>query len=60
MRGGTKELTAFAPYNVTSQDIPEGITKIGNGAFKYTTSLKSVSIPNSVTSIGDNAFNIPE
>lgn len=56
MRGGTKELTAFAPYNVTSQDIPEGITKIGNGAFKNTTSLKSVSIPNSVTSIGDNAF----
>lgn len=54
--GGTKELTAFAPYNVTSLDIPEGITKIGNGAFKYTTSLKSVSIPNSVTSIGDNAF----
>ena len=54
--GGTKELTAFAPYNVTSLDIPEGITKIGNGAFKNTTSLKSVSIPNSVTSIGDNAF----
>lgn len=60
MRGGTKELTAFAPYNVTSLDIPEGITKIGNGAFKYTTSLKSVSIPNSVTSIGDNALDLPE
>ena len=36
--------------------IPEGVTSIGNWAFKDCSSLTSVVIPNGVTSIGDSAF----
>ena len=36
--------------------IPDGVTSIGNGAFRGCSSLKSITIPNSVTSIGDGAF----
>ena len=36
--------------------IPDGVTKIGNGAFAGCTRLASVVIPNSVTKIGRNAF----
>ena len=39
-----------------SYDIPEGVTSIGEEAFYYCTSLKSVTIPNSVTDIGYYAF----
>ena len=42
--------------NLTSVDIPSGVTTIGGSAFKSCTSLTSVTIPNSVTSIGNNAF----
>ena len=41
---------------LTSVDIPNSVTSIGESAFSGCTGLTSVTIPNSVTSIGDNAF----
>lgn len=42
--------------NITSVDIPNGVTVIGGWAFDDCTGLTSVTIPHSVTSIGDYAF----
>ena len=36
--------------------IPDGVTEIGEDAFRGCTSLTSVTIPDSVTEIGDDAF----
>ena len=36
--------------------IPESVTRIGDGAFDYCTSLTSISLPEGVTSIGEGAF----
>ena len=36
--------------------IPNSVTSIGRGAFRYCSDLTSVTIPNSVTSIGGGAF----
>ena len=36
--------------------LPDGLTSIGNEAFKYCSGLPSITIPNSVTSIGEEAF----
>ena len=36
--------------------IPDGYTKIGDGVFRYCTSLENVVIPDSVTKIGWRAF----
>lgn len=41
---------------VTELIIPDGVTSIGDKAFKGFSSLISVTIPNGVTSIGWNAF----
>ena len=41
---------------VTSLVIPDGVTSIGNYAFKSCRSITSVTLPNSVTSIGEDAF----
>ena len=41
---------------LTSIDIPSGVTSIGDSTFSYCESLTSVTIPSSVTSIGKSAF----
>ncbi|MDE7337341.1 MAG: leucine-rich repeat domain-containing protein, partial [Clostridia bacterium] len=42
--------------NLTSFDIPNGVTAIGNSAFENCSKLQSVSIPNTVISISNYAF----
>ena len=42
--------------SITSVEITEGVTSIGNDAFYTCSEMKSVVIPDSVTSIGDSAF----
>ena len=49
-------LTAFAPYDVASYTIPEGVTSIESYAFASCSSLTSIVIPEGVTSIGELAF----
>ena len=41
---------------ITDYVIPEGVTTIGDGAFKGFVNLSSIVIPNNITSIGSNAF----
>ena len=41
---------------VTSVNIPNGVTSIADNAFIMNENLTSVTIPNSVTSIGGSAF----
>jgi hypothetical protein len=42
--------------DITTMDIQQGVTHIGDEAFSYCNNLTSVDIPNSVTIIGDAAF----
>ena len=42
--------------NVTNVVIPDGVTSIGDRAFRFHKSLESITIPNGVTFIGDHAF----
>ncbi len=59
---------AFWGCDVTSLTLPNTLTRIGDYAFAFTTSIESMAIPESVTSIGQGAFynstikdlNIPE
>lgn len=41
---------------MTSFEIPNSVTSIGDGAFSGCSGLNSIDIPNSVTSIGERAF----
>ena len=47
---------AFCSTNLQSIDIPEGVTKIEDGAFEFCTKLESVRLPRSLESIGYGAF----
>ena len=49
-------LHAFAPVDVTSYSIPEGVTNIGNMMFIDNTNLTSVIIPSTVVRIEEQAF----
>ena len=42
--------------DITSSVVEEGVTSIGNRAFRDCSSLTGISLPDSVTSIGDRAF----
>lgn len=42
--------------NATKLTLPEGLTSIGNYAFRYCTNLPLVSLPSTLTSIGSYAF----
>ena len=61
LRKGTKGIAeyAFADCNcdgLTSINIPNSVTTIGDGAFEGRTGLTAVNIPNSVTTIGYQTF----
>ena len=55
-----KEKTKLIAYPggkiASSYAIPNGVTSIGDGAFRGCTGLTSIEIPNSVTSIAQSAF----
>lgn len=46
------ELRYFAPAELTSYNIPDGVTSIGDEAFRECGALTSIIIPECVTSIG--------
>lgn len=50
-----KRLIIFTGQD-SSYHIPNGVTTIDDGAFRYSKSLKEIHIPTSVTTIGDGAF----
>lgn len=58
MPEGIKEIGefAFARSNLTTADIPAGVTTIGYGAFYHCDYLREVTIPSTVTNIAPKAF----
>ena len=48
-------LNSFAPAGLTEYTIPDGVTEIGEQAFRIC-GLKNIAIPDSVTTIGDWGF----
>lgn len=54
--GGGDNLPAFLKNELTSIELPSGMTTVPAYAFYDKSSLTSITIPTSVTSIGDSAF----
>jgi hypothetical protein len=50
------KIIAFRDKKAKSYAIPDYVTSIGDSAFKFCFSLRSIIIPDGVTSIGNNAF----
>ena len=50
------KIISFRNQNIESYVIPSSVTRIGDSAFFYCSSLSNIVIPSSVTSIGDCAF----
>jgi hypothetical protein len=50
------ETQRYPNKTITSVVIPEGVTKIGDYAFKECSNLTSVTLPQSLTSLGTGAF----
>ncbi|MGJ8653112.1 MAG: leucine-rich repeat domain-containing protein [Opitutaceae bacterium] len=56
---GVFHVSRYGPYrrsSITSINIPNSVTSIGDRAFYSCDDLTSISIPSSVTSIGESAF----
>jgi len=53
---GSTVVSCAAGHDVTSAEIPSGVTSIGDFAFFMCSSLLSVTIPDSVASVGHFAF----
>ena len=53
---GYNKLLMVGDKTVTSVNVPDGITELGEGAFSGCNSLQSVTLPDSLTTIGDSAF----
>ena len=54
--GGNEDLINLIERDITTLNIPDGTTKIGNYAFYYYSGLTDVTIPESMTSIQNYAF----
>lgn len=54
--GDGKELVAYPNRKEEFYEVPNGVVKIGNKAFKDCSSLKSIFLPETLTEIGINAF----
>lgn len=54
--GGGEDINAFIDRSITEVNISEGVTKIGDFAFRSCTNLKSVTLPSTLKTIGSSAF----
>ena len=63
VRDGTLTIAKFAlssssniGQNITSITLPEGLVRIGEGAFEYLSNLKNINMPSTVLYVEKNAF----